>query len=67
MLIRSDLLRIASDNSTAWFVRGDVAEIIGDGNAFVYEDGTNAANRPYQTLRSGDHYDLATRSISRRR
>jgi hypothetical protein len=65
MLKRPDLLRIAADNSTAWLVIGDVAEIIGAGNAYVYEEtGPGSDPRPI-TLRPGDRYDLAARVIRR--
>jgi cyanophycinase-like exopeptidase len=65
MLKRPDLLRIAADNSTAWLVVGDVAEIIGAGNAYVYEEtGSGSDPRPI-TLRPGDRYDLAARVIRR--
>ena len=61
MVTRTDLLHIAADNAAAWVVRGDVAEIVGDGNAFVYERGANAADARFDTLRAGDRYDLAAR------
>ena len=61
MMKRTDLLRIAADNSTAWVVRGDVAEIVGDGNAYVWESGAIAADARFDTLRAGDRYDLAAR------
>ena len=64
-LKRPDLLRIAGDNSTAWVVRGDIAEIIGEGNAYVYEQSANVANAPFATLRAGDRYDLAAQVIRR--
>ena len=63
MLKRPDLLRIAADNSTAWLVVADVAEIIGGGNAYVYEEtGTGSEPRSI-TLRPGDRYDLAARVV----
>jgi cyanophycinase len=58
---RIDLVRIAADNTTAWVVRGDVAEIVGDGNAYVFEPGATAADARFDTLRAGDRYDLAAR------
>jgi cyanophycinase-like exopeptidase len=62
MLKRPDLLRIAADNSTAWVVRGDVAEIIGTGNAYVYSENSGIAGTlSVTTLRAGDQYDLANR------
>jgi cyanophycinase len=65
MLKRPDLLRIAADNSTAWLVVGDVAEIIGAGNAYVYEETGRAGDPRSITLRPGDRYDLAARVIRR--
>jgi cyanophycinase-like exopeptidase len=65
MLKRPDLLRIAADNSTAWLVVGDVAEIIGGGNAYVYEETGTAGDPRAITLRPGDRYDLAARVIRR--
>jgi cyanophycinase-like exopeptidase len=61
MVKRTDLVRIASDNAAAWVVRGDVAEIVGDGNAYVYEQAATAAGARFDTLRAGDRYDLAAR------
>lgn len=65
MLERTDLLRLAADNSTAWVVVGDVAEIVGGGSAYVYEKSADAADTPFITLRPGDRYDLAARVIRR--
>ena len=61
MLKRTDLCRIAADNATAWVIRGDVAEIVGGGNAYVWEPGANAVDARFDTLRAGDRYDLAAR------
>lgn len=61
MVQRTDLLRISADNATAWVVRGDVAEVIGDGNAYVYDTGATVADSRFDTLRAGDRYDLAAR------
>ena len=61
MAKRTDLLRIASDNAAAWVVRGNVAEIVGDGNAYVYEPDAKVADARVETLRAGDRYDLAAR------
>jgi len=63
MVKRTDLLRIAADNATAWIVRGDVAEIIGDGNAYAYERGADVADAAFDTLRASDRYDLAARRM----
>jgi len=64
MLKRPDLLRIAADNSTAWVVRGNVAEIIGTGNAYVYgENSGTPGTLSFITLRPGDQYDLANRVV----
>lgn len=66
MVTRTDLLRIAADNTTAWVVRGDVAEIIGGGNAYVYARDANGADARFDTLSAGDRYDLAARqAVSR--
>jgi len=65
MLKRPDLILIAADNSTAWVVRGDIAEIIGEGNAYVYRDSTNSPEAPSIALRSDDCYDLAARVVHR--
>lgn len=61
MVKRIDLVRISADNATAWVVRGDVAEIVGGGNAYVYEPGATTADARFDTLRAGDRYDLAAR------
>jgi hypothetical protein len=61
MTKRTDLLRIAADNAAAWIVRGDVAEIVGDGNAYVFERNATIADAPFETLRARDRYDLAAR------
>ena len=66
MLKRPDLLRIAADNSTAWLVVGDVAEIIGGGNAYVYEETGTGGDPRSITLRPGDPYDLAARVLRSR-
>ena len=58
---RTDLLRIAADNATAWVIRSDVAEIVGDGNAYIYEAGADSADARFDTLRAPDRYDLAAR------
>jgi cyanophycinase len=61
MVKRTDLLRIAADNTTAWIVRGDVADIVGGGNAYVYARDANVADARFDTLSAGDRYDLAAR------
>ena len=60
MLNRPDLLCIAADNSTAWVVRGDVAEIIGEGRAYVYTTSAGNADTAFITFQPGDRYELAT-------
>lgn len=66
MLKRPDLLRIAADNSTAWVVRGDLAEIIGNGNAYVYrEESGTPGTLSFITLHPGDRYDLSNRVLRR--
>ena len=64
---RPDLLGISEDEGTAWFVHGDVAEIIGRNKAFVYggKDATDA-RKPFLTLYPGDRYDLAARHVVHR-
>jgi cyanophycinase len=64
---RPDLLGISEDEGTAWVVRGDTAEIVGRGQAFVYggRDATDAG-KPFLTLHPGDRYDLAARRLVRR-
>ncbi len=63
MVNRTDLLRIAADNTTAWIARGDVAEIIGDGNAYAYQRDADVAEAAFDTLHAGDRYDLAARRL----
>src|SRR5205823_6392183 len=48
---RPDLLGISEDEGTAWVVRGDTADIIGRGQAFVYggRDATDPG-KPFLTL-----------------
>jgi len=65
MVKRPALLRIAADNSTAWLVVGDVAEIIGGGNAYVYAETATGSEPRSIALRAGDRYDLAARVIRR--
>jgi cyanophycinase len=65
MLKRPDLLRIAADNATAWLVVGDVAEIIGGGHAYVYEETGTGGDPRSITLSPGDQYDLAARATRR--
>ncbi|MEO7363386.1 MAG: Type 1 glutamine amidotransferase-like domain-containing protein [Gemmatimonadaceae bacterium] len=61
---RPDLLGISEDEGTAWFVRGDVAEIIGRNKAFVYNGrDANDAGKPFLTLHPGDTYDMARRRV----
>jgi cyanophycinase len=64
---RPDLLGISEDEGTAWFVHGDVAEIVGRNKAFVYggRDATDA-RKPFLTLYPGDRYDLAARRVVHR-
>jgi len=61
---RPDLLGISEDEGTAWFVRGDVAEIIGRNKAFVYNGrDANDAGKPFLTLHPGDKYNMARRRV----
>ncbi|MEO8335040.1 MAG: Type 1 glutamine amidotransferase-like domain-containing protein [bacterium] len=64
---RPDLLGISEDEGTAWFVRGDIADIVGRNKAFVYggKDATDA-RKPFLTLYPGDRYDLAARRVVHR-
>jgi hypothetical protein len=65
MSTRLDLLRIAADEPTAWVVRGDNAEIVGSGTAYVYRDDPQNAGKGYITLHPGDRYNLATHQLRR--
>jgi cyanophycinase len=65
MSTRLDLLRIAADEPTAWVVRGDNAEIIGSGTAYVYRDDPQKPGKGYITLHPGDRYNLATHELRR--
>jgi cyanophycinase len=65
MSSRPDLLRIAADEPTAWVVRGDNAEIIGSGTAYVYRDDPQNPGKGYITLHPGDRYNLATHEVRR--
>src|ERR671920_48480 len=61
---RPDLLGISEDEGTAWVVRGDTAEVIGRGQAFVYGgNDPNDPGVPYLALRPGDVYDLGARRV----
>jgi cyanophycinase len=59
-----ELLGLSEDEGTAWYIRGDTAEIIGRSKAFVYggSDPTDAG-KPFLTLYPGDRYDLAGRHV----
>jgi len=62
-----ELLGISEDEGTAWFVRGDTAEIIGRNKAFVYGGGDpNDTGKPFLTLYPGDRYDLGARRVLHR-
>ncbi|MCX5768637.1 MAG: serine hydrolase [Gemmatimonadetes bacterium] len=62
-----ELIGISEDEGTAWVVRGDQAEIIGRNKAFVYGGSdANDPGKPYLTLRAGDRYDLAKRTVTHR-
>jgi cyanophycinase-like exopeptidase len=63
-LNRPDLLGIAMDEVTGWLVRGDIAEIVGSGDAYVFEKDPTGA--PFITLRSGDQYDMGSHAVRRR-
>lgn len=62
-----ELLGMSEDEGTAWFVRGDTAEIIGRNKAFVYGGGDpNDTGKPFLTLYPGDRYDLGARRVLHR-
>jgi cyanophycinase-like exopeptidase len=65
MLKRPDLLHIAADEVTAWVVRGDDAEIIGRGKAFVYRENPADPREPFISLHPGDRYNLSTHTVRR--
>lgn len=52
-----DQLAIGIDEQTALIVKGDVAEVVGEGQVSLY-DGRRQATNPV-VLRSGDQYDFA--------
>jgi cyanophycinase len=56
---------LAVDERTAWEIHGDLAEVVGQGNAFVIGEDPAAPGKGYLTLRAGDRYDMATRQVSR--
>lgn len=61
---RRDLLAISEDEGTAWVVRGDTAEVIGRGKAFVYNARElTDPGRPFVTLLPGDKFDLGGRRV----
>jgi cyanophycinase len=64
-LKRPDLLGIAMEETTGWFVRGDMAEVVGTGNAYVFDHNANKPGESFITLRVGDSYNLATRIMRR--
>ena len=64
---RPELLGISADEGTAWVIRGDTAEILGRGKAFVYGGrDANDPGVPFLTLRPGDGYDLGARRVMHR-
>jgi cyanophycinase len=60
-----ELIRLAMPEVTAFVVRGDIAEIVGGANAFVYREDPGNPGRGFITLRPGDQYNLATHEIRR--
>jgi len=64
-LTRPELLGLAMDETTGWIVRGDMAEIIGSGNAYVFAPSADQPAVGLTTLRAGDSYNLATRVMRR--
>ena len=62
-----DLLFISEDEGTAWFVQGDIGEIVGRSKAFVYNgNDMTDEGKPFLTLWPGDRYNLATRRVTHR-
>ena len=61
-----NLLAISEDEGTAWVVRGDTAVIIGRNKAFAYNGKATDPGKPFLTLFPGDHYNLATRTVTHR-
>jgi cyanophycinase len=59
-----EVINLAADEPTGWLIRGDIATIIGAGNAFVYGDDPGNSQQ-YITLHRGDQYNLATRAVTR--
>ncbi len=59
------ILGIGIDERTAIVVNGSVAEVVGDGNVFMYNrEGYPADAKPdYYKLSEGDRYNLATRKL----
>ena len=60
-----ELLRLAMPEVTAWVVRGDIAEVFGSGNAYVYREDPRNPEKHYIILLPGDRYNLATHEIHR--
>ena len=62
-----ELLLISEDEGTAWFVQGDIGEIVGRSKAFVYNGNDRTdAGKPFLTLWPGDKYNLKTRRVIHR-
>jgi cyanophycinase len=62
-LKRPELLGIAMDEVTGWMIHGNLAEVVGSGNAYVFE--IKGAGATPVTLQPGDQYDLVTHTIRR--
>ena len=62
---RPELLHLAADEPTAWLIRGDEAEIVGRGKAYVYRRDAANPGVPFVTLRPGDRMNLASGGIRR--
>jgi cyanophycinase len=58
-----NLLGISEDEGTVWFIQKDKAEILGRNKAFAYNGKQTDPGRPFLTLRPGDTYDLANRTL----
>lgn len=61
-----ELLGIGLDENTAIVVEGDTFEVIGASYVAIYDQGAREeTGRPFELLRRGQRFDLATRTIVR--
>jgi cyanophycinase len=61
----AELERLAMPEVTALVIRGDIADVVGTGEAFVYRDDPGDPAKRVITLRAGDRYNLATHEVHR--